>query len=408
MYGKKSLLMEKVMKITKQIDALGLAPHQKGNTVENSFKKIFLTILTALIALALPMASQAKDILEAKINLNTPDNALLTHSAPTVDLSQGAYTSSTNTQIMYIVIANEFPTGPFGSFDLGLQIVADESNPATDYPIDVTIAQEGEPAEKNLRLTPNLGTFINIEEFGTVGSATVQLSIQCGGAAPSCPSIDGSEIVANLKFSSNRYDGKGSPHLTDNVKVKVVIKLVHPSTQCLNLYSFVTDQSLTVPVNSTDVVAIKQGRNAGRVNTTTPFGQHSYNVLVVNTCVDFDSFDLKITLDSSYQTNPNNNPGNAVFTYLAENSVYPVDFDIDIFSVSTPQGQTLCLQDILLDGGQTFLATVHMGIERGIDLSQLPSDPEEFKFTAELYEAGEGCGSSAWTIDTSYVSYTIK
>jgi hypothetical protein len=54
-----------------------------------------------------------------------------------------------------------------------------------------------------------------------------------------------------------------------------------------------------------------------------------------------------------------------VFTYFTSDYVDPSSFDITTFGNGTPQGENLWLQDVTLPAGDSFLATVHMGLITG-------------------------------------------
>jgi hypothetical protein len=151
------------------------------------------------------------------------------------------------------------------------------------------------------------------------------------------------------------------------------------------MFNFITDEAFTTAINSIGVNVAH-----GKVRATNPFGQLSDNILVVNTCSTGQSFDLKISLDSSFDTQPHGNPGNAVFTYFMTGFVDPSTFNISAFTSGTAQGERLCLANITLPAGQTFLTTVHMGIVKGLLPSQLPSD-WSFDYSAEARAAGSGC-----------------
>ena len=122
----------------------------------------------------------------------------------------------------------------------------------------------------------------------------------------------------------------------------------------------------------------------GLVKATNP-GQFSDDVLVVNTCSVPESFDLQVSLATTFQTNPANNPGNAVFTYVTAGEVDPSTFSLESFGTGTPQGQQLCLGHVTVQPEETFLATVHTAIQKGI------SAPTSASFSATLYGAGSSC-----------------
>jgi hypothetical protein len=369
-----------------------------------------LVIITAIVAASMLAftgnAWAAKDDLEVKV---------ISSSQPIAAISTAVNTSTSSPiTIDYNLVGTSFPTGTqtFGTISVGMEIVdksaSNPTNHSTSYPLTVALVQQGS-GNQPLLLTANPGTYNNLNGPGEFGPSIVTITTNCEDD-DACP--PGQPLSATLQFNGPG----GNDGLNTSVNITVRITLVEPEdTACLGLASFVTNQGRNIVVNSTEVVTVRSGKNAGKVNSTTPFGQHSYNVLVVNTCAEeADAFDLKITLDPSYDTNPSNNPGNAVFTYLAEGPVDLEGFDIENFSQKTPQGQTLCLQNFWLDGDETFLATVHMGIQRGIHQDTLPgantaeTNDDKFTFKAEIFDAGTGCTGTAWESDTAYVGYTIK
>jgi hypothetical protein len=377
---------------------------QKENEAMNQGKKLltFTAVIAVLLFTASTEAWAAKDRLRVKINQVSPGIVALTEAGS--PLAQGAFSSSSSIKVQYELTAFNFQAGmtEFGTFDLGLEIEdrSAEGGADTSYSpaINVNIGQNGGDAGKLLvSALPN--SYSGIAGSGSLGTSAITIKTNCTIANP-CPTTDGSEIEANLQFSSSPPNA-----LDTSVKVQVRIKLVHP-TQCLQLYNFLTDQDLTTDVSSTEVVVVKSGRNAGKVNATTPFGQFSQNVMVVNTCSSTESFNLSIMLDSSFDTNPNDNPGNAVFTYVAGREIDPENFNINDFSGKTPQGQMLCLTNISLAGDKTFLATVHMGIQRGIYKDSLPEG--DFEFSAGIQPAGPDCGGALVGYESATMSYTIK
>jgi hypothetical protein len=207
-------------------------------------------------------------------------------------------------------------------------------------------------------------------------------------ASNSTLNTDGTELVSNLQLETVPT---GS-HLDTVTTVQVHVKLVYP-TNCLRMYDFITDQDFTSTVTGTGVNV-----SNGMVRATTPYGQLSDNILVVNVCGVGQPFDLKINLDSSFETNPHGNPGNAVFNYLTTGSINPSTFNISAFGAGTPQGESLCLGSIVLPAGETLLTTVHIGIKK-ISASALPADGT-FDFSAGAYAAGSSCTGALSTLVT--------
>ena len=65
-------------------------------------------------------------------------------------------------------------------------------------------------------------------------------------------------------------------------------------------------------------------------------------------------------------------------------------FDITAFGAGSPEGQQLCLQNVTVPDGNTFLDAVHMQIIHKMLASALPADAS-FDFSAALYAPGTGC-----------------
>ena len=207
----------------------------------------------------------------------------------------------------------------------------------------------------------------------------------------SAAQYDGYVLVGNFKLEA------GS-ELKTSTNVKVRITLVHP-TACLKVYDFITDADLKNTITSTEVGVNK---NNGKVTSTNPYGSLSYNLMVVNTCGMPETFDANVALAPSFSTQPNNNPGNAVFTFATAGEIDPTLFAIGSFGLGTPQGQALCLQNVSVPADSTFLATVHMSINKGMVATSLPgggTGPGTFSgFGATLYTAGLACSGISFQL----------
>jgi len=204
-----------------------------------------------------------------------------------------------------------------------------------------------------------------------VSRITVYISPDKDGNLP--PTVDGTDLVGNLKLDAGSKVGTVT-------NIQVHIRLVHP-TDCLKVYNFVTDQDFNLGIlDSTSLNVPKNGAKAGKVTSSQP-GQFSDNVLVVNTCGSDQSFDLRIGLDSSFTTNG----ANAVKTYNAAGEFDSSNFNTSLSGTGTPKGQSLCLQNVTVAAGTSFLATAHSKITDNWPQTSLPADGT-FDFAASLYE----------------------
>jgi hypothetical protein len=301
--------------------------------------------------------------------------------APTMKINGNATTQGT-IQLFYTINDFAFPTGPFAQFSVAMVDAHLSGKLDASYPAPLTLKQNG---SENVLLTPDQTSF-SIGGLGWTGSTTVQIAI-AGGV----PNADGTDLVGNLNMSV-----PGPNHVGTPTTIQVHIKLVHP-TACVKVYNFVTDADFNDILTSTHVTV-----KNGTVKSSQP-GQFADDVLIANTCPVAESFDLQITLDPRFETNPNNNPGNAVFTYATSGEVDPSTFAIQSFGTGSGQGQNLCLQNITIPPTTSFLATVHSQVIKGLSSSALGSSP--FTFGASVRTAGSGCAGS---LDTNAVPNPVS
>jgi hypothetical protein len=339
--------------------------------ITKTVMKRYFAVLLSLVALTILCgpAAFATDVVQTSVTGVTP-------AAVVTPNGQGSY-SPGQIEILYTVVAPQFAAGPFGSFILNLQdLQKNSTGKSPTYPAPLSLTQTG---STQLELTPDASSF-SVTAVGWTGSTTVNISIPQSVVNDSSNAIDGTTLVANLQVSSE------DSHLGTNTSVQVKIKLSVPkSSTCLNVYHFATDQDFTQILSSVGVNINKKNN----IVATNP-GQLSDNTLVVNTCGVPETFDVKVALDSHWQTNPNNNPGNAVFTYNTTGEIDETSFNISSFGLGTPQGQNMCIQNVSVAAGDTFLMAVHMGIITGPN-SLLSNGL--FNFTGGLYSANSNCNT---------------
>lgn len=309
-----------------------------------------------------------------------------------------------NVTINYVVNALSFTSGELGRFTLHMKTNDTPSSTMHEptYPVAVSSSLNGE----NLPLIMSPLTSMSLSGLASESSREIVVSINCAVAADACPTTDGAQIDRQLQFGA-----ASSLNIRTTVKVHVIVTLVHPEVgECLGMANFVTDQGWTERVGSTEVIVIANGRNAGTVRATTPYGQLSQNVVVVSDCGEVRNFDLKIDLDPTWETNPNNNPGNAVFTYYSDEEIDLATYVPEVLAETTPQGQQLCLSNLYLNPDESLIATVHMQVQRGIPSSTLPMSPDEFVYSASIYEPDTICGGGTEILaaDDAIVEYITR
>jgi hypothetical protein len=349
------------------------------------------TTVAAALLLGVAGAAGASDAVQASVTPVGSPVPIITESGH--GITPGTYAIGEIT-LDYTVIGNTFPSGLFATFDVNMAILASyKGGKAPTYPVALSLTDIGSP-QVNMTASPNPLSISGISWTGTS-----QVSVYIPAAVATNPDLDddGDQIVGNLRLETDT----GS-HVDTPTSIKVRIRLVHP-TACVRFYNFITDAELETTYTSIDV---RFHPNTHKLQNTTP-GQLSDNLLVVNTCGTTEVFDLKVTLDNLFTTNPNSNPGNAVFTYVASGTVDPDTFLISSFGAGAPRGQQLCLQNLSIAPGTTLLTTVKMNLAAPAN-TYAADLPATFTFGGSLFGAGTGCGIPlASGVDPNPVSATL-
>ena len=325
-------------------------------------------IFALALVCALPALASAKDSMEVLVT-NATGSPVIRHNG-----------QATGTiQLIYTVNANAFTVGEFATFDINW-VTSAGSGPATNYgagePFRLTQDQEGGYVD----LVPSPGSFL-LTTTGQSGTSKVTVYIKPDGSG-NPPDADGTDLVGNLKLDAGSKVGTVT-------SIQVHIRLVHP-TNCLKVYNFVTDTEFN-DLLTTSLTVPTSGKNAGKVVSSQP-GQFSDNVLIANTCATAMSFDLSIGLDSSVATNSNGNP---VKSYTADGLVDSSDIETIVTNgTGTNHGVNLCLPNVTVPAGASFLATVHSSVKDKWLQTSLPADGS-FDFAASVLQIGSPACSGA-------------
>ncbi len=319
----------------------------------------------AACVLLLATALMAKDAVQVAVTpLSGPIPVIALNGS---GLTPGTYAIGT-IQLFYTVVAPQFTAGELATFRLDLaQVQTDANRPYPAYPVTLSLTQNG---SANLVLGRAPASFSGVD-VGWSGNSVVTITIPQAVADDPAFAVDGAELVGNLNLSSS------DPHLMTTTTVQVHVILAPPD-QCLQVFHFMTDADVTYRVNS---VAVTIKKNGG-IQMTPP--ELSDDLLVVNTCPADQTFDLGFILDPYFETQPHDNPGNAVFTAVTAGALDPSNFWTMVAS-ETGRSQQLCLVNTTVPGGSTLLARVHTHLN-GTAPSTSP-----FSFMAELRTAGAAC-----------------
>jgi hypothetical protein len=347
-------------------------------------------VAAVVLLLLTGMTAWAKDRVQEGVTPVDPATALVTPNG----LAVGTI------HVVYTVEDYTFTAGAFATFAVDLGILPVDGNPVTSYGLKLKLLQKQQGAG-SLILTPAAGQF-DVPGNTWAGSTTVSVAIPEGA-----PSEDGTVLEGSLQLEAEgSLDSKGrptNPQLDTNTSIVVKVVLMHP-TACLKVANFVTDNDFNAV--DTAIVNLKTDKKTGvtTLNSTNP-GQFSDNILVANICGEDQLIDLSISLDSCFDTNPAGNPGQAVFTYLANGEIDAASFDIGVFGAGTGHGQDLCLSGLVVPARQTLLGTVHMAAIKGTLESLLPAGG--FAFAASLSEGGNACGGQALSLADPAAATTV-
>jgi hypothetical protein len=334
--------------------------------------------LAAVVAIATPAWAQKKDIVQGKVdNFISAAPLVVTQKAGAV-YTIGDWTDD-RLVIQYTLPASSWTEGDFGSFDLAVRTVA-VSGSSTGYPLSLAVTAANN-TNRPVKLAVSKSS-LYIDSAGGSDWLTVGISIDCSGPA-GCVNQDGKTYTTKLDIGNNNavqgFVGK---------EVWVRVTLINPST-CVGVYNWVTDTTLAHDIEHTDVNA-----NNRKVVATNPFGQWSQNVLVVNAdapgCQN-EWVDIWYALDSRFQTNPVNNPGNAVFTWTGPGTLTPATFAWTGIGGKTKWGQEACAPNLSVAPGSSVLLTVKNNIITGGAPSSLGTTP--FEFSGGIAAPSATCGA---------------
>jgi hypothetical protein len=376
-----------------------------------STKTVFVfLVLLAVAGFLSPNRAAAKDAVQAKVDPSayigpTPE-FVMNNGNP---LAPGTFAVGT-IQLFYTVNASAFTPGAFGSFKLDLGVKKGPlTGQQTSYPVNYLRL---EPiGSTNLILTPAPASFSVTQAW--VGSALADSSIVTISISQNLPeslNCDGCELVANMRMTT-----PGGSQLDTVTNVQVHIKLVHP-TSCLRLYNFLTDQSFTTLITTTNVNTGGPANNK-KVVGTNPYGQFSDNALVVNECSQPQTFDLQMTMDSHFDFGPGGANANAVFTFMTNSQVVPSQFNTTNFGTGTAQEKNTFLQNITVAPHASFLVKVHMALIKGNPVGWLPSGGVFDGFSAQLFTPGTPLNALATAIPyalavpnpaTTQIAFTVQ
>ena len=341
-------------------------------------RRHLLAGVTLALVILYGMPAAAKDALQAAVTIpqDQPQPIVLENGT---GYTPGTF--ATGTIILnYVHVGPTFYAGPFAAFDLNLAVynTSDVRNEPL-YPVALSLEDIG---SKHLTLLPSASP-LSVTGLGWHSSVRVVVDIPADVATNPDFSHDGAQIVGHLRLTT-----PGGSKLDTVTDILVKVTLAHPVGPCIKAYNFITDAELTDTLAN---IEVNVNARQHKVTSTNPYGSLSSNGLIVNTCGADVTIDLAMQLDPSFSTQPSNNPGNAVFTFTTIGEIDPAAFDIGSFGLGTPHGQALCLQNVTVPSGSSFLATVHMSINKGMLDSSLPATGTFAGFLAALYDAGTGC-----------------
>ncbi|MGK2944408.1 MAG: hypothetical protein ACSLFC_06680, partial [Desulfuromonadales bacterium] len=241
--------------------------------------------------------------------------------------------------------------------------------------------------------------FANSED----GPYCVEVSVSVPGTVANDPDFqaDGTELVANLQLST-----PPKTHLDTVTTVKVHMTLVHPTetAACIVPLHLVANQNFDTDLS--DVGAFLSYQTNTTTLSSTP-NDFQHLIALVNTCEDDIPLDLATAINDNFELHQ----ANAVRTTAVAQEFVDLDallgYGLNWDTLSNA-GTNLCLEDIVVPGGETFIiaerarikasgyfpGTYASSIGRGLGAWSYNG----FTFAAHEENAG-GCGTGELSLD---------
>ena len=337
-------------------------------------RHVLRTLLTTITALAASATlAWAGESVRAAVTIpaGQPEPLITANGNP---YAQGNYAVGT-LRLEYTYVGFVFQPGPFGSFDSGLDTVQGNGG-ATVYPAALNLVQSG---STNLVLTPSPAGF-TVASFPWSDTSIVSISIPQSVASDPTLAVDGAVIVGNLQMTT----GPGSK-LGTTTTVQVKIRLVHP-TACIKQYTFFSTREISGDYGSLSLSYGTHGGNLNKILNMSPVSANAAAqvVLLVNTCGEAHTVDLRIAPDARFVFGPGN--GNTTFVYTGAGAISPGAIDLAALTALNSLSHTLDVTNLAIGGGQSILVKVHLVLNGTLTALNVGSSP--FTFASSAFEPG--------------------
>jgi len=286
-------------------------------------------------------------------------------------LAQGSYAVGV-IRLDYTYVGFSFQPGPFATFDLGFDLVAKGGSP-TRYPALLNLVQSGQPA---VVLTPTPGSF-DVTGPAWTGGSTVLVSVSAEAAADPANQVDGATITGNVQLATNSGSRLGTV-----TSIQVKIHMVHP-TACVKQYTFLSNRELTAgDVSALTISYGTRGANVDKLMNMSPIPKSSVAdlVLLVNTCSEDVTVDLRVTPDSRF-TFPSGN-GNTTFLFSTTGELAPGVISLGTLTAGPVYKQVLDIEGLTVAAGESVLVVVHLVLDDTLTRPTIGSSPFHFESAA--------------------------
>ena len=332
--------------------------------------RVVRSLLTAVAALAATASlAHAGESVRAAVSIpaGQPEPLITANGNP---YAQGSYAVGV-LRLEYDYVGFVFQPGPFASFDLGLDTVQ-KSGAATVYPAALNLVQAG---SANMTLTPTPASF-TVTPFPWSGASSVAISIPQSVVNDPSLSLDGAVIEGLLQLTSS-----GSNKLGTTTSVQVKIRLVHP-TACLKQYTFFSNREISGEYGALVVSYGTHGGNTNKIMNVSPVSANAAAqvVLLVNTCSDDRTVDLRVAPDPRYVFGPGN--GNTTFVYSGAGVLSPGAIDVAALAEVNSLSHTLDVTGVTVEAGASVLVKVHLVLDGALDRFSVGATPFSFASTA--------------------------